>query len=75
MGLDQEIILSDIEENNWYLTIRLNPKVNKVDIIKSVIKALRNEEFRLMGNLPRYKLNKQKFELHDLLIQNDISAQ
>jgi hypothetical protein len=58
MDLDEEIVISDTKENNWYLTIKLNPKVNKIDIIRSIIKALRHEELRLMGRLPSVDLYK-----------------
>jgi len=73
MGLDEEIILSDKEENNWYLTIKLNPNTNKIDIIRSIIKALKHEELRLTGKLPANDIYKYGREVRALYIQNDIS--
>jgi hypothetical protein len=75
MGLDEEIVISDTKENNWYLTIKLNPKVNKIDIIRSIIKTLRHEELRLMVKLPSVDLYKYGSKVRTLYIQNDISTQ
>ncbi len=75
MGLDEEIVMSDIDENNWYLTIKLNSKVKKVDIINSVIKALRQEELKLMGKLPKTDMYKYISVSRALYIENDINTQ
>lgn len=47
MGLDDEIVLYD-DYGNWYLTLRLNPKVKKEFIIKEVINSLREYSFKQM---------------------------
>lgn len=45
MGLDDEIVLYD-DYRNWYLTLKLNPKVKKEFIINEVIYSLTEHAFR-----------------------------
>ncbi|OGS40796.1 MAG: hypothetical protein A3K77_07015 [Euryarchaeota archaeon RBG_13_31_8] len=45
MSLDDEIVLYD-DYGNWYLTLKLNPKVKKEFIINEVIYSLREHTFK-----------------------------
>lgn len=67
MGLDDEIILSDIEKSKWYLTIKHDPNVDKIYIIQSVINALKEEQFYLMGKQPYFGVIKLKNKLNQTL--------
>jgi hypothetical protein len=75
MGLDDEIILSDIFHNQWYLNIKYDPKENKLLIINSIINALENEKNRLMCDAHFLDFLKTKYEWNKLLFNNDISTQ
>jgi len=75
MGLDDEIILSDIFQNQWYLNIKHDPAENKLLIINSIINALENEKNRLMCDANFLDFLKTKYEWNKWLFNNDISTQ
>ncbi len=75
MGLDDEIVLSDIFSNKWYLNIKYDPIENKLLIINSIINALENEKNRLMCDTHFLDFLKTKYDLNKWLSINDISTQ
>ena len=75
MGLDDEIVLSDIFYNKWYMNIKYDPTENKLLIINAIINALENEKNRLMCDSNFLDYLKTKYEWNKKLTINEISTQ